>query len=127
MDNASKALIMAGAVLIAIALVSLGVYLYTTAKEGVESGVDQIDVMNMQMQNSQLLKYEGSKVRGSLVKQMIEYIDNVNILEAMPTFVDYGSVDKNKVRASGYYKVVCEDTNSDGYIDEVTITGDFSS
>jgi len=43
MDNASKALIIAGAVLIAVMLVSVGVMVYNRATEGIGSALDAMD------------------------------------------------------------------------------------
>lgn len=74
MENASKALIIAGAILLAILLITLGIYIFTQAQTVVnDSGMTQAEVSSF---NSQFLKYEGSK-KGSVVKSLIQEV-NIN-------------------------------------------------
>lgn len=74
MENASKALIIAGAILLSILLISLGIYIFTQAQTVVNgSGMTQAEVKSF---NEQFLKYEGSK-KGSEVKSLIQEV-NVN-------------------------------------------------
>lgn len=82
MDNASKALIMAGAILIAVALVSLGVYLYQSAASKVTDGTRQVDASQMLMLNSEIEKYCGTNVKGSELTQLARVIkaDNANLI-----------------------------------------------
>lgn len=75
MENASKALIIAGAILLSILLISLGIFIFTQAQSVVEgSGMTKAEVNSF---NSQFLKYEGNTVRGSEVKSLIQEV-NVN-------------------------------------------------
>ena len=74
MENASKALIIAGAILLAILLISLGIYIFSQAQSVVEgSGMTKAEVSTF---NNQFLKYEGS-IKGSEVKSLIQEV-NVN-------------------------------------------------
>lgn len=52
MENASKALIMAGAVLIAIMIVTIGVYLVGELGKTSDSYVQQLDIVELQKYNS---------------------------------------------------------------------------
>jgi len=71
MENASKALIIAGAILLAILLISLGIFIFTQAQDVVStSGLTQAE---MQAFNNKFLKYEGTKT-GAEVKAMINEI-----------------------------------------------------
>ena len=71
MENASKALIIAGAILLAILLISLGIMIYNQAQDTVsDSGMDQAAVTSF---NNQFLKYEG-KIKGTMVKSMIQEV-----------------------------------------------------
>ena len=74
MDNASKALIMAGAILIAVALVGVGVYLYQAATGTVASGVDQLDANKVQMLNGEIEQFEG-RIKGTEAKSLIRKIN----------------------------------------------------
>ena len=75
MENASKALIIAGAILLAILLISLGIYIFTQAQNVVsDSGFSKAEISAF---NNQLLKYEG-KQKGSVVKSMITEVISSN-------------------------------------------------
>lgn len=136
MDNASKALIMAGAVLISIALVGVGVYIFSSTNTMVGGANKQLDDAAAQMTNSTLGQYAGSNVRGSTVKQLIEKVRISNINNTLPTAVSVKVVDKgpytentdlsgllNDITDTAYYKVEITDVEgSDGYYDTVVIT-----
>lgn len=83
MDNASKALIMAGAILIAVALVGIGVYLYQSASGTVTSGVDQLNAASMETKNSNIEQFEGT-IKGSELKQLIRRVNAYNENEIFP-------------------------------------------
>lgn len=75
MENASKALIIAGAILLAILLITLGIYIFQQAQSTVNnSGMSQAEIQTF---NSQFTKYEGTKIKGSSVKSLIQEV-NVN-------------------------------------------------
>ena len=75
MENASKALIIAGAILLAILLISLGIMIFNQAQDTVSgSGMDQAAVSTF---NNQLLKYEGN-IKGTMVKSMIQEVLAIN-------------------------------------------------
>ena len=61
MDNASKALIMAGAILISIAIVGVGVYIFSSTSSITSSGQQQIDATAAQTANSTLRQYAGTR------------------------------------------------------------------
>ena len=71
MENASKALIIAGAILLAILLISLGIMIYNQAQDTVSnSGMDQAAVTAF---NNQFLKYEGNQ-KGTMVKSLLQEV-----------------------------------------------------
>jgi len=72
MENASKALIIAGAILLAILLISLGIMIFGQAQDTVNnSGMSQAE---LQAFNSRFIKYEGSNKKGSEVKALINEV-----------------------------------------------------
>ncbi len=77
MENASKALIIAGAILISILLIGLGVYVYTIAA-GTTQNVD-LSSQAAQAQNNQFSAYFGNKVSASQVKNLMNAIRSNNI------------------------------------------------
>ena len=69
MDNASKALIMAGAILIAVAIVGIGIYIFSASNSLTNNAVGQIDTIAVQMFNNTFTQYavgvqQGQKVPG---------------------------------------------------------------
>ena len=75
MENASKALIIAGAILLSILLISLGIMIFTQAQDTIQnSGMSQAEVNAF---NNQFVKYEGTK-KGTMVKSMIQEVNTNN-------------------------------------------------
>lgn len=120
MDNASKALIMAGAVLISIALVGVGVYIFSSTNTMIGGANQQLDDAAAQMTNSTLGQYAGTKVRGSTVKQLFEKCRISNINKTLPVDIDYKS--DMTITDTAYYTVTVTDSNSDGYYDKVEVS-----
>ena len=75
MENASKALIIAGAILLSILLISLGIMIMSQGQAAVEgSGMDKTQINTF---NSDLQKYEGNK-KGSLIRSMMNDLMALN-------------------------------------------------
>ena len=71
MENASKALIIAGAILLAILLISLGIMIFNQAQDTVDnSGMSQAEITAF---NNKFLKYEGEQ-KASVVKSLINEV-----------------------------------------------------
>ncbi len=139
MDNASKALIMAGAILISLALVGLGVYIFSISSDLQGNAGQTMDVMAAQTTNKQISNYEGVKVRGSNVKALFSLVDTLNTQQVFPlniryeastaaashTWVATGSdvtSSGDTIRDSAYYEVVMQDQlANDGYLDTIMI------
>ena len=77
MENASKALIMAGAVLIAILIISLGVLIFKNMSNSVvnDSSLQKEEISSF---NSKLSPYLGKNKSGSQVKEMIQKAVSIN-------------------------------------------------
>lgn len=123
MDNASKALIMAGAILISIAIVGVGVYIFSSTSNMGNTAGQQMDATQAQMTNSTLRQYEGSRVKGSQVIELIEYITVLTANETLPTAITYGgSIDStDDVTPTAFYSVDFTDENTDSYYDNCII------
>lgn len=78
MENASKALIMAGAILIAILLISLAVYMFNQGKESVVK-MSNLDEAEISAFNKKITPYLGKGISGSQVNALIQLIINANI------------------------------------------------
>ncbi len=77
MENATKALIIAAAILIAIVLISLGVFVLGQGTEMVKENSD-MSPMQISAYNSKFESYLGEKVSGSKAKQLITTIEQHN-------------------------------------------------
>ena len=78
MENASKALLIAGAILICILLIAIGMYIYNSAQGTIQTAAGQMGQQEKEMYNAMIRKYLGNSKKGSDVKQMIEDIINQN-------------------------------------------------
>ena len=72
MENASKALIIAGAILLSILIISLGIMVYNNAKNTVGSA--NLSKQEIQTFNSQWEAYVGSNKTASEVRTMIQAV-----------------------------------------------------
>ncbi len=124
MENASKALIIAGAILLAILIVGLGVYIYRQAAGVIDTGtMDQLVVSQF---NAQFEPYLGNNVSGSNVKQLIKIINASNrAKEDLPVTFKVDTQpdnDSSTIKSGNTYKVVEGSKNNAGYIEKITIT-----
>ena len=79
MENASKALIIAGAILLSILIISLGIMVYNNAKNTV--GNASLNKQEIEGFNSEWLAYEGTNKTASEVKSMIQAVNASNSAE----------------------------------------------
>ena len=75
MENASKALIIAGAILLAILLISVGIMIFNQAQDTItNSGMSEAEITAF---NNKFLKYEG-KQKGTIVKSLVQDVLSSN-------------------------------------------------
>lgn len=143
MENASKALIIAGAILISIVLITLGVVILGQGQEVVNSS--NMDAQAISSFNSQFTQYEGDSVTGSRVNTLINAVISSNTVSNRDgelnkliniTVPDSNSIELNtttvsdvtyvsgvKTRAkSGTIYSVKVDYGTAGYINTITIS-----
>lgn len=76
MENASKALIIAGAILLAILLISLGIYIFGQAQDTINNnGMAQAEITAF---NQKFIKYEGQNKKGSEVRSLVQEVVSCN-------------------------------------------------
>ena len=73
MENASKALLIAGAILIVILLIGIGMLIYSRSTGVVDIAAGSMNAQEIQAFNSQFTPYEGSQ-RGSSVRALISAV-----------------------------------------------------
>lgn len=128
MENASKALIIAGAILLSILIIGLGMFIYTQSADAMKNtGLDQLEV---QRHNDVFLQYEGSKVSGSNVRALVNkinannrtYVDDTSLqikINGATTAITTNPI--NTYGAGKAYNVKFGYNTSSGYIENVTI------
>lgn len=77
MENASKALIIAGAILISILLISIGIILINSGSDVAEAGTSSMASQKIQTFNSQFTQYEGTK-KGSELRSLASLVNSSN-------------------------------------------------
>lgn len=70
MENASQALIIAGAILLAILIIAIGMFVYNGAQSTINDSMASMSDQEIKAFNSKFVNYEG-KASGSQVKNMI--------------------------------------------------------
>ena len=90
MENASKALIIAGAILLAILIIGLGMLIFNQAKDTV--GQANLDQETITAFNSKFDAYIGNSIKGTNVKALLKMIRdnnlNINQTTIYPIFVN---------------------------------------
>lgn len=76
MENASKALIIAGAILLSILIIGLGMFIYQQASGAM--GNANLDPQKIQAYNSEFTSYEGTK-SGTQVRALLDVVRNHNL------------------------------------------------
>ena len=81
MENASKALIIAGAILISILLISIGIILINSGRDITETGTAGMQSQKIQTFNSQFTAYEGTK-KGSEIRSLYNAVNASNATDS---------------------------------------------
>lgn len=139
MENASKALIIAGAILLSILLISLGVMVFQQGQDAIKnSGMSKAEIQTF---NNQFTQYEGDK-RGSQVKSLIQEVNASNASDkaegndrriilyssnnslGLSTSSDKDAKDSystSKISSTSTFKVTIEDHDDSGFISKISI------
>ena len=70
MENASKALLIAGAILLCILIIAIGMYIYNSAESTVTDSMDNLSTQEIEAFNAQFTVYEGVQT-GSEIKALM--------------------------------------------------------
>lgn len=134
MENASKALIIAGAILLAILIIGLGMLIFNQAKDTIERA--NLKEYSLKAENDKFMSNIGDNKRGTEVKELCNIVKNHNLTadgeDSFEVSITYGSEtvteasDIDKLRAKigngKYYNVTCTyDKKKGGLIDTITI------
>ena len=78
MENASKALLIAGAILICILLIAVAMYIYNSATATIKAAGTQMSQQEKDIYNAKIKPYVNNGVKGSEVRSMIDEIISMN-------------------------------------------------
>ena len=130
MENASKALIIAGAILLSILIIGLGMMVFNQAKEALSGS--NLDAEKAQTFNSKFLEYTGDSMTGVQVKNLVDLVINNNntvsttenptiTLAGKTTGADLASY-RNTIKNANRYKVLVTAYDTAGRITTITVT-----
>ncbi len=128
MENASKALIIAGAILLSILLISLGIFVFTQAQDTLGSiNLDEQEVLAF---NNKFLAYEGT-IRGSQLKQLFNLVDSNNASAkaegATEKEITITGVTESAIKTGATYEVKMERNSTTALIDKITVSASSSN
>lgn len=122
MENASKALIIAGAILLAILIISLGIMIYNQASGVVNNNaMSEVDITTF---NQKFEQYVGDKVRGANVIALISAVksnNEVNSGDESKQVKLKGKTESSEIGTGKTYKVSITNYEN-GLVSEITIT-----
>ena len=131
MENASKALIIAGAILLAILIISLGIFIFNQASEITKSNnLNEVEILNF---NEKFKSFEGENVRGGEVNSLLNRVVQNNVAnqtdesKQVDVTIDSTPYEKKleaipKVQTGKTYKVECKTDKKTGLVTTVEIT-----
>lgn len=129
MENATKALLIAGSVLIAIVLIAVGIKILGSTS-GVTEQVGQVsNSLEASIFNSQYTQYEGIQ-KGSEVKALYRLVNQNNNTSKRKIKMWAGSanddmktwIEEGKILSNKKYNVNVKDGDNDGFIDNIYVT-----
>lgn len=135
MENATKALLIAAAVLIAILIISLGLAVYNTSAETVKSA--NLSQQEVQSANEKFARYNGENKRGSEVNAMLQTVLNANVDAAAAKETDRQvsvTLDASEILSktaksitkqadtSKLYKIEVQYNGNGGLVDKIVVT-----
>ena len=138
MENASKSLIIAGAILLSILLITLGIIVYRQASGVIDNNA--MDETAVSTFNEKFQQYEGTNVRGTQVNSLLSTIAQNNLSNSNDTSKQVsvtvsatnwqsgtkpsGTITAVSAKASTgkSYNVTCASDLQSGYITTITIS-----
>lgn len=140
MENATKALLIAGAILIVILIIGVGMMVFQGASGSIDAGIAQMSAQEITIFNQNFTNYEGPKVKGANVKQLIGNIITNNSTnqdidgkivsidgdkkidaKAADLKSDEMSVYRSEINTGATYTVTTQTNQKTGLVEKVTI------
>lgn len=84
MENASKALIIAGAILLSIGIIAVAMVVFNGVSDTITGGADSLSTQEIQAYNQEFTSYGGTK-RGTLVRSLCDSVSAHNRMAEDPS------------------------------------------
>lgn len=133
MENATKALLIAAAVLIAILIISLGLVVYNNSANTVNQA--NLSSQEIQAQNEKFTRYNGNNKRGSEVNSLLQTALNYNLnttddgnkvtvtgKNGAPSLATTATSIKTQADTSALYTIEVQYEGAGGLVSEVIVT-----
>jgi len=110
MENASKALIIAGAILISILLISLGIKVFNSTSGIVEETHSSSESTSKELFNSKFTKYFGSSVSGTQARALVNAVMVNNSTNSNPQiFINIYKANGDHMTSGGGHRYTVSD------------------
>ncbi len=94
MENASKALLIAGAILLCILIIAIGMFIYNSASSTITDSMSTLSTQEVDAFNNQFTSYEGKQTGSNVKALMGRLIGNANTYRDEPAKVPQVYVDQ---------------------------------
>lgn len=112
MENASKALIIAGAILLSILIIAIGMYVYNSAQSTINDSLTKMSSSEKSAFNATFTGYQGNQT-GSQVKSLItDLITNSSTYVEEPAKIINFNIDKVNTTTLTGCEAACQPTNA---------------
>lgn len=127
MENATKALLIAGSILIAILLIAIGVRIFNTTSETTTQSQSTMDATAINTFNSQFTGYLGKALNDSRARALIQKMISSNATSTHKVgyggkYIEGSTTDPAKVNLTLIVGGTYTATYTDGYITAITKT-----
>ncbi len=120
MENASKALIIAGAILISILLISVGILVMNSTGDVQDQMQQQMSATEKSSFNAQFTSYEGENRSASQVKSLYNQVQSSNATNSYQVVLHLPVEPVSKLSSRNKYNVDMD--RKDGVITTITVT-----
>ena len=123
MENASKALIIAGAILISILLISVAIMVISSTQGTQDQMAQQMDATEKSTFNAQFTNFIGQNRSASQVKALFERVTASNAANAYQVTFNKTAAQISTLDTKVKYKIEISDSvGNDGLYDTITVT-----
>lgn len=119
MENASKALLIAGSVLIAILLIAVGMKVFNSTTNTTDSAKTTMEATAIATFNNKFIPYIGTNKSGSQVRSLINVVVSSNAKNQQQVYINLGINDD--ISSQKHYKIEVKEYGK-GYIKSIIIT-----